>query len=1093
MEHIQLPFDTFEKEFLDLVRKHQVVVLAAETGAGKSTKAPLALLNAGFGGNKMIGVTEPRRPAATLLAKWVAELHGTELGNVIGYQIGQDCKLGRSTMLKYMTEGILLAELHGDPELHRYSVIVLDEVHERGVNQDLLMALVKDVLPKRPDLKVVVMSATIDTDKFAEYFGGAPILEIPGRVYPVDVRYANVTPENGHVFEMCIEKIVEILNGNEGGDILAFLPDQDSITKVVKGLEDELESRMRSLRILPLYGSQAPDDQAQVFVRDQRRRIIVATNIAETSLTIDGVRHVVDSGLIKAMCYVDASMSALQVVEHSRAGCDQRKGRAGRTQAGVCHRLYTQENFFQRDGFTKPEILRMALDQVLLRLRCLNFSMEEVLALDLMDKPKEDQWKDAEARLKLLGAIGADGSVTQDGVRMNRFQVEPMIGRMILEGVRRGCVEEIITIAACLTATNNIFVLPKGKEQEAKVAHVAFHNLTSDPLTYLKVWKAWDKTDGDRHWARDHYLSSKALAQVDRIRGGFLDLLEREGIEITSLANDIELKKAIAAGLIVNLAQKGGRFNYQWKDKVTFIFPGSALMGTTPPPFVVCAKVVESSKAYMRGVHTIDPKWIAEIVPLDACKNEITVERSYLSDQIEFVSRRSFNGIEIERENLEMISETTMSLVTSLIIDELVREYGFVLRVAPTLQIIWNKCVSTHIGYSYGEEREQLLRPLKKQFTQVIMSRLSGVTTISKALSTLSKLGASDFLTGEAFASFQRENIRAIAVAEETQARRGRELLERARIERENIARCEEELVPLRERVQELDARVKQLGVVLSWSDHNLQRIAQLIRPSSYETIDDLRKKVDDYQRVVERLERENAPKFDATRTIYARVLELMPVCPLCGNVWSQKNDCENIHDLNRLIAIGNKGFTTLGTFKTNRDEQVAELLVRGNRIELRFSVARDRPWHGNVFKTISCESKVVILPESLVGERELIELWLAELAEAKKALEAELVRVERLRQGVANGDIVCLSFHDRGDGFMVADFERKQLLAPHDDLTHYPKEDERWWCRIVRTGSVVNLFLLDRAGVYATRADIDKIITDGLSMFPDLPRSLFN
>ena len=278
MEKTELPFDAFKKKFLDLVHESQVVILAAETGAGKSTKAPLALLNAGFGGTKLIGVTEPRRPAATLLAKWVAELHGSPLGETIGYQIGQDRQLGHSTKLKYMTEGILLAELQGDPELHRYSIIVLDEVHERGVNQDLLMALVKDVLPKRPDLKVVVMSATIDTDKFAQYFGDAPVLEIPGRVYPVDVRYANTTPENGRVIEMCVDKIVEILNGGEAGDILAFLPDQVSIMKVVRGLEDQLESRLSTLRILPLYGSQSPDDQAQVFVRDHRRRIIVATN-----------------------------------------------------------------------------------------------------------------------------------------------------------------------------------------------------------------------------------------------------------------------------------------------------------------------------------------------------------------------------------------------------------------------------------------------------------------------------------------------------------------------------------------------------------------------------------------------------------------------------------------------------------------------------------------------------------------------------------------------------------------------------------------------------------------------------------------------
>ena len=332
----------------------------------------------------------------------------------------------------------------------------------------------------------------------------------------------------------------------------------------------------------------------------------------------------------------------------------------------------------------------------------------------------------------------------------------------------------------------------------------------------------------------------------------------------------------------------------------------------------------------------------------------------------------------------------------------------------------------------------------------------------------------------------------AIVAKEEAQVQRGRELLARAQIEHNNSARLEEELVPLKECVRELDVRLNNLGVSIpSWRDQNIRNIAQ--RLSTYDTIEDAQQKVDDYQSVVERFERENLPKFEATRTIYTRVLELMPVCPLCGSEWSQRSDCDNAHDLNRLIAKTNTGLSTLCTFQTNRSDQVAELLVRGNRIELRFSVARDKPWHGNVFKTIMCESKVSILSESLVNDRELIELWIAELNTAKKALEAELARVERLQQGVANGDIVCLMFHDRGDGFMVTDYERKQLLAPHDDLTHYPKEHERWWCRVVRTLGTTNLFLLDRAGVYATRADIDKIIADGLQMFPELPLTLFN
>jgi len=959
-----LPFDDYEAQFLDLVRQNQVVILAAETGAGKSTKGPLALLRAGLGGSKLIGVSEPRRPAATLLAKWVAELYGTKLGDEVGYQIGQDRTLGSSTKLVYLTEGVLLNQLHSDPLLSRYSVIVLDEVHERGVNQDLLMALVKNVLPKRPDLKVVVMSATIDTDKFSKYFGNAPVLTVPGRVFPVEIRYAKETPENGNMVKAAIEKVLEILHSNEPGDILVFLPDQSTIMQVVSALEKEMERELSRYRFLPLYGSQAPDDQAEVFVVDHRRRVIVATNIAETSLTIDPLGHTVDSGLIKATVYVDANMSALQVTEHSKAGCNQRAGRVGRTKGGICHRLYTREDFESRVEFTKPEILRMSLDQVLLDLRCMKHSLAEILALDLMDAPKPEQWKDAETRLKLLGALGADGEVTKDGFRMKKFHVEPMIGRMILEGEKHGCLEEVIVIAACLASTRPIFVAPKDKREEARRAKKAFDDPNSDLLTFLKVWRIWDQSEGDHRWARENFLSSRALSQVDRMRDQLIDTLEREGVEYSSSNNELALRKAVAAGLIVNIAQRTGEYNYAWNGRGTFISPGSALFGDDPPRLLVCTKVMESTstrtnnrtgrpeqvtRAYMHNCHAIELAWLNELVPAEACVVDVTFETDYETKKDQLVYRRSWNGIELERKTLETIPESLIPFIAAWVTKQLADGYGFFCDSAPQLVKIKKRIAPAIPLYVFGDERRQLMQPTMELFTKAIAKKIAGKPTIELVLAAVNAITAEDILIGDALKVYQAQHA-----AE----------MQREREETEARARREQNLREQQERMLEQQRKSR-------------EKAAQ------------------------ERAERE---RIEAERCVTVR-------------------------------------------------------------------------------------SNVVRLPESLVDQRELILLWLSELEEAKTALQAELAWVETLKRGVVKGEIIALTFRDRGDGFMVADWKRELVMAPANDLAHYPKSNESWWCHVIPRNGPTQILLCRKVG--KKRADIEKILQDGLEMFPGLPSQL--
>lgn len=1102
MSVLTLPFDAREAEFLDLARQNQVVILAAETGAGKSTKAPLALLRAGLGGNKLIGVSEPRRPAATMLADRVSELNGTELGTVVGYQIGQDVTLGSQTRLAYLTEGVLLNQLHKDPLLSRYSVLVLDEVHERGVNQDLLMALVKNLLPKRPDLKVVVMSATIDTDKFSRYFGNAPVLTVPGRVFPVEVRYAKETPENGGMVTACIEKVLEILHGNEPGDILVFLPDQATIMQVVNALEKEKEGELSRYRFLPLYGTQAPGDQKEVFFSDHRRRVIMATNIAETSLTIDGVRHIVDSGQIKETVYVGANMSALQVTEHSQAGCNQRKGRAGRTQDGICHRLYTKEDFESRVEFTKPEILRMSLDQVLLDLRCLKYTLAEILSLDLMDAPKPQQWKDAEMRLKLLGAIGTDSEVTKDGHRMKRFHVEPMIGRMILEGEKHGCLEEVITIAACLAGTRPIFIAPKNVREEARRAKKGFDDPNSDLLTLLKVWRQWDRTDGDHRWARGNFLSSRALSQVDCMRDQLIKTLAREGIPYSSSKDELGLRKAVAAGLIVNIAQKSGKFNYSWNDRSTFISPGSALFGDNPPQMLVCVKAMETTndrgtKTYMHHCHAIEQSWLSEIVPAEACAMEVNLEKDYVTRELQLKYRRTWNGIELESKTLETIPETLVPFIAASVTKQLVDGYGYFCDNATQLVKLWKQIVPSVPWSVFGEERTKRIKPFAETFAKAIAKKIAGLPTIRLILAAIESVTAEDVLTGDALKVYQIEH--------EAEMQRDREVVaERARREEETRKaneKAQAEFAPLREEFAALDTRVRALGYVFDYSggqrmdfrDNNQREIARgKVNSTHAFDLSTARYELRLYGEVVERLERENAPKFDLTRLIYWHVREVMPICPVCGGAWNESFVCTQVHTPNQIIAMPGQNDWLIGEFKTDQGDCVASVSFERRRtsVKLEFEVRKNQAWSRKAFRSITFKENIIILSPALVADREIIILWLAELEEAKRALEAELVFVADLKRKVTTGEVICLSFKDRGNGVMVAEYKRELVDAPYgDDLSRYPGAGDSWWCHVIPGNGPTKIALYRKVGT--TKVDVEKVLKDGLDMFPGLPSQL--
>lgn len=604
----KLPILAHREEIVSTVRRHQAVVIAGETGSGKTTVVPRFLLEDGAGG--LIGVTEPRRIAAVSVATYVAGELGGAVGGLVGYQIRHENLTDASTRIKYMTEGVLLREMLADPLLRKYGVIVLDEVHERNVNQDLLLALVKDLMPRRPDLRVVAMSATIDEERFAAYLG-APIVRIKGRMFPVAIEHAFETPSE-HV-EAAVEKTEEMLRRTDG-DVLVFMPDYDSIRRTMELLADTPYVKTGIVRVMPLYGNQSPDEQRAVFDR-RGRSVIVATNVAETSVTLDGVTAVVDTGLVKEMRYFPStSMSALKVVRHSKAGCDQRAGRAGRTAPGVCARLYARDDYDDRRPYTVPEILRTSLDQVFLQLRAMDLEERTILSFDFPEAPPRALWKDARQTLALLGAIGEDGELTDDGELMAEIPLPPMVTRMIFTARRHGCVAAVTTVAASFS-TRPVFTRPPGEEDQADEAHRAFRDPRSDFLTLLNAVKRW-RHAGDRSaFARRHYLHERALEEIEAVEKQIAAILEEHGIPVSTGTSPEDIGRAIASGLVANLLEsEGGRAYKGRKHGGIFIFPGSSLYNERSPRYVVAAEIVETTRKYARGVQEVPTRWLEEIL-----------------------------------------------------------------------------------------------------------------------------------------------------------------------------------------------------------------------------------------------------------------------------------------------------------------------------------------------------------------------------------------------------------------------------------------------------------------------------------------------
>jgi ATP-dependent helicase HrpA len=644
-----LPITTRKDEIVAAIRAHQVIVVAGETGSGKTTQIPKMCLEAGLGIEAKIGCTQPRRVAALSISRRIAEELNVEWGREVGCKIRFDDRSSPRTYIKLMTDGILLAETQGDPDLAEYNAIILDEAHERSLNIDFLLGHLKGLLSRRKDLKLIITSATIDTEAFSRHFDNAPIIEVSGRLYPVEVQYLPLdaaSEEQGEVsyVDAAVQAAERVLCESHSGDVLIFMPGERDIRET----GDQLEGRFNGeAEIIPLFGRLSAGDQQRVFAPSSRRKIVIATNIAETSLTIPGIRYVIDSGLARLSRYNPRTrIKRLPIEPVSQSSANQRKGRAGRVEAGVCIRLFSEEDFAARPPFTQPEIQRANLAEVILRMKA--FHLGDIETFPFVRPPTPAAIAGGYALLQELGALDAQRALTRLGEDLARLPIDPTLGRMLLQSQHEHATAELLIIAAGLSIQD-----PRERPLEQKDAAAAAHKQFSDPqsdfLSLLNIWNAvhdeWDRlrTQGQRRkFCKQRFLSYVRMREWQDVYSQLHDALDDLGtlrLNASNAAYDA-IHRSILAGLIGHVAHFEERNSYKAAgNRLLSVFPGSALFergerqkkplhkdGKPPPKpkssqpdWIVAGEIVETSQLFARTLAGIEPEWIFQLAP-HCCK-----------------------------------------------------------------------------------------------------------------------------------------------------------------------------------------------------------------------------------------------------------------------------------------------------------------------------------------------------------------------------------------------------------------------------------------------------------------------------------------
>ncbi len=621
----QLPVTQQRDEIKSLIQANQLVIVAGETGSGKTTQLPKMCLELGYGRYGMIGHTQPRRVAATAVASRISEELHSPLGEMVAYQVRFADYSKPETNIKLMTDGILLAEIAHDRFLEKYDCLIIDEAHERSLNIDFLLGYLKRILPKRPDLKVVITSATIDTDKFSKHFSDAPIINVEGRSFPVEMVYQSVSDlSEERSMSDAVEQVLQVIeedereSGQERGDVLVFLPGEGEIRELSKSLR---HADLHQIEVLPLYARLPSKEQQRILTPNRNkalRRLVLATNVAETSLTVPGIRYVIDSGLARVSRYSHRSkVQQLPIEKISQAAANQRAGRCGRVSEGVCFRLYDEDDFNRREAFTQPEIQRTNLSAVILQMQRLRLG--DVHKFDFIDKPDKRLVNDGYKQLHELGALNQERRLTGLGKQMSGLPIDPQLARILMQADTEGCLSEAVVIVAALSIQDPRDY-PAEKREAAQQKHSEYKEVESDFVALTKLWKLAEEQRQDlsqnqfRKWCQKQFLSYQRLHEWRELHRQLLQIVKGMGLKLNSQqAKQASIHRALLTGFMTQIGfQEEPKLFNGVRNRQFRVFP-SSYVAKKPPKWIMAAQLIETSQLFAHKVGKIEPEWVAEL------------------------------------------------------------------------------------------------------------------------------------------------------------------------------------------------------------------------------------------------------------------------------------------------------------------------------------------------------------------------------------------------------------------------------------------------------------------------------------------------